>query len=707
MTDVALASRWLAMLYGRTEAGWINLFGLEKATGRRRTGWAPVDNLAALGPVIEELGAVGDVWFGAAPRSERLEGGARGGVHLCTSIPALWLDIDLAGPAHKIPKLPRDKSTVVALLNRFPYQPTAVVHSGYGMQPWWFLLEPVEAGRAVALLGRWQATWDRIADEFDVHLDHVSNLDRVMRLPGTFNWKLDDPVEVKLRAKFERAYNVTDLEDFLEPEPKPAEREQRLAMTGHLAGTQFNERVKPGDILKSLSWIHVRTDRGRDSHWRHPKATNEVSATVYIDDGYTAVWSETVHAATGIPLRRPMDPFGLYTWLVHHGDFRASHADLLTKGYRDLDTGPKTRVRRLEHIQMAPAGAYSLVTRRASSVTPVHPEWLWLRWLPKGKLVVLEADPGTGKSTVALDLAARISRGATMPDGAAGPQPSVVLLMSAEDDLDDTTVWRLKAAEAGLDRVEHVEAVTDENGELTPVTLPLNVTPLWEKVEQTGAKLVVVDVLSSYLGGEVDAHKDASVRRALQPLVEMARATRVTVVLLRHLRKERAGKAIYQGGGSIGIAGAARAVHAIGYHPENLEVRVLAAVKVNIESRPKSISFRLTSHDSLPCASVTWGETVEVSADDLLSIVPLNPDTQLGSCRQAIRELLPMGKELPSQEFLKQLLDLGFTKSTIDRARGQEFVFARQSGFHSDTGYQGWLLSRRLGLPANGNGKKL
>jgi 5S rRNA maturation endonuclease (ribonuclease M5) len=59
-------------------------------------------------------------------------------------------------------------------------------------------------------------------------------------------------------------------------------------------------------------------------------------------------------------------------------------------------------------------------------------EWLWRGRIPLGKLSVLDGDPGLGKSTIALDLAARVSQGQPMPDGTQGLQGGTVLL-SMED----------------------------------------------------------------------------------------------------------------------------------------------------------------------------------------------------------------------------------------------------------------------------------
>jgi RecA-family ATPase len=72
-----------------------------------------------------------------------------------------------------------------------------------------------------------------------------------------------------------------------------------------------------------------------------------------------------------------------------------------------------------------------------SEVKPESVEWLWPGRLPKGKLSLIEGDPGTGKSTLTIDLAARVSVGGELPDGM-GCEAAGVVLVSAEDGPADT-----------------------------------------------------------------------------------------------------------------------------------------------------------------------------------------------------------------------------------------------------------------------------
>lgn len=54
---------------------------------------------------------------------------------------------------------------------------------------------------------------------------------------------------------------------------------------------------------------------------------------------------------------------------------------------------------------------------RASAIQPVAIRWLWQDWLPEGKLSLLAGSPGTGKTTLAVAMAAIVSAGGVWPDG--------------------------------------------------------------------------------------------------------------------------------------------------------------------------------------------------------------------------------------------------------------------------------------------------
>lgn len=198
--DVEVALGFLGNLYAASDgAGWLNLFGIDRRNGQRSTAWAQLANLEQLAGDITRLGSYGDLWFGVAPRSEQLDGGRRGGGAHCLSIPALWLDVDIAGAAHHAAGLPQSRQEAVQLVQLYSRRPEAVVSSGYGLQCWWSLSEPLLAAEATVALDRWRITWEGLCDGLGLKIDNVFNIDRIMRLPGSFNFKGPEPVSVTVR----------------------------------------------------------------------------------------------------------------------------------------------------------------------------------------------------------------------------------------------------------------------------------------------------------------------------------------------------------------------------------------------------------------------------------------------------------------------------------------------------------------------------
>jgi hypothetical protein len=200
--DIELALAFLSYIYATSmEGGYVNLFGIERGSGQRRTAWAPVEDLTKLAQPLWELGTRGDVWFGCALRKEPLPNGARGGEPDCLSIPGLWLDVDVEGPGHRREGQAKSFDEARLFIGRHPAKPDAIVRSGYGFQAWWLAVEPLYANEALDYLARWRATWLGYAREAGIVIDDIFDLPRIMRVPGTYNHKLSEPVKVTARWK--------------------------------------------------------------------------------------------------------------------------------------------------------------------------------------------------------------------------------------------------------------------------------------------------------------------------------------------------------------------------------------------------------------------------------------------------------------------------------------------------------------------------
>jgi hypothetical protein len=325
-----------------------------------------------------------------------------------------------------------------------------------------------------------------------------------------------------------------------------------------------------------------------------------------------------------------------------------------------------------------PGEPLTAIVRLLSEVQPETVEWLWRDRIPLRKLTVLDGDPGLGKSTLTLDLAARLSRGAPMPDGTPGLFGGVVIL-TAEDGLADTIVPRLEAVGADRSRIVALEGVRLDDSEHTP-TLPDDLPALTEAIAYVRARLVVVDPLVAFLGAAVDSWKDQSIRRALYPLAQLADYTGAAVVAVRHLTKGEGGQALYRGGGSIGIIGAARAGLLVARDPDDAQRRVLAVTKSNLGPEPCSLAFRLEAGPN-GAARVAWEGTSPHGAGALLA-TPSDPETrsELERADDLLRELLADGP-LATRELEQAAEAEGISRRTLQRARGRLKTVRQRDGF--------------------------
>ncbi len=245
-------------------------------------------------------------------------------------------------------------------------------------------------------------------------------------------------------------------------------------------------------------------------------------------------------------------------------------------------------------------------------VEPAPVQWLWEPYLARGKLAILDGDPGTGKSFLTIDLAARLSRGGTMPGGPVrfGARETV-LLLNAEDDARDTIRPRLRAAAGDPKRVRVYAA--PGIGLTRPPQYPDDLAELEAAVNATRAALVVIDPLPAFFPTETSA-----LVRAVQQLVHLAHDTGACVLLVRHLRKSGGANPLYRGLGGIGVVGMARTALALSRHPDDPTLRVLAQTKTNIGPPGAALAFRLTATEPGP-ATVEWVRQLELTADDLFA----------------------------------------------------------------------------------------
>ena len=226
-----------------------------------------------------------------------------------------------------------------------------------------------------------------------------------------------------------------------------------------------------------------------------------------------------------------------------------------------------------------------------ADVRPSAIDWLWQNWIALGKVHVLAGEGGRGKSTILCNTTAITTTGTRWPDGASASEPGSVIILAAEDDVEDTLAPRLMAAGADLARVFVIRSVFDENRR-RGFSLQADLERLEAEIgKRDNVKLVIIDPVSSYLG-KVDSHKNADVRSVLEPLGEMASRLRVAVICNNHFSKG-GGSANSRVIGSVAFVNQARAAFIVTPDEDDDTRMLLIPSKMNIAPIRHGLAYRI------------------------------------------------------------------------------------------------------------------
>ena len=292
-------------------------------------------------------------------------------------------------------------------------------------------------------------------------------------------------------------------------------------------------------------------------------------------------------------------------------------------------------------------------------------QWLWYPYLPKGKITIVQGDPGEGKTTFVLALSALLTHGLPMPGCTEGTPPMNIIYQTAEDGLADTVKPRLTTLGADCSRV----LVIDESER----ELTLSDRRLAQAIQETNAGLLVLDPIQAYLGDGVDMHRANEVRPIFKRLGQLAEQTSCAILLVGHMNKMQGVKSAYRGLGSIDFRAAARSVLLVGRSKDDPDVRVVVHDKSSLAPEGASVLFSLNSEQGF-----SWNGFCDTTASDLLS--GSGPSiTKTEQAEHLLLELLQNG-EVASEELLRQASALGISERTLKIAKQNRGVISVRRG---------------------------
>jgi putative DNA primase/helicase len=325
------------------------------------------------------------------------------------------------------------------------------------------------------------------------------------------------------------------------------------------------------------------------------------------------------------------------------------------------------------------------------SLTPRSVDWLWPDWLAQGKLHILAGSIGTGKTTIALALAAVVTTGGRWPDGSRTPLGDV-LMWSGEDDPTDSLLPRFLASGGDPERIYFVGSM-GEGGARRPFDPSRDVPALIEAARRLPfLRLLIFDPVVSAITG--DSHKNAEVRRGLQPLVDFAAEAGCAVLGVTHFTKGTSGREpIERVTGSLAFAALPRIVLATAKPAEADGKRRLVRAKNNIGPDGGGYEYDLILEPlygyGFEAQRIAWGSSLEGTARELLNDVEQPAEgaggSKLPEAKTWLLDMLATGA-MPVGNLKSAAGANGIAWHTIERAKKALGIVAAKGGMNS-----GWL----------------
>lgn len=307
-------------------------------------------------------------------------------------------------------------------------------------------------------------------------------------------------------------------------------------------------------------------------------------------------------------------------------------------------------------------------------------EWLWYPYIPYGKITIIEGDPGEGKTTLVLKLAAALSRGLPLPcDDDKEYEPIHIIYQTAEDGIEDTIKPRLVKAGADCSMIRVIDETDNE--------LSMTDDRLEQAIIKTGARLIILDPIQAYIGATVDMHRANEIRPVLKHLGIIAEKHNCAIILIGHMNKASGSKSTYRGLGSIDIQATARSVLLVARLRDKPNIRIMSHDKSSLAPAGDAIGFEMTEDSGMVCIG-----PYDITIDELLSGNEGRGKKKLDIAENFIKEYFGPNKIIPSNEIMMEAAKRSIKRNTLLSAKKKLGITSDKEKAEDGTIYWTWVM---------------
>ena len=229
-----------------------------------------------------------------------------------------------------------------------------------------------------------------------------------------------------------------------------------------------------------------------------------------------------------------------------------------------------------------------LVYKTADTLSPKRTRWLWDGWIPLQAITLIAGIEGLGKSTYALHLAARLTRGQL--EGEYFKKPVNVSLYTTEDDPQSIIVPRLLAAGADMKRIAFIEGKQKGDNNIQPISIEKDIDLLKSHIVDRDTKVLILDPIVTRLDENRDSNDYRDVRTVLETLGQILQNNDAVCIGVTHFNKST-GPIENRVIGSRAWRAVVRSLVCIHRDEENEHERIVTHSKCNYGPSQQSLRF--------------------------------------------------------------------------------------------------------------------
>ncbi len=438
------------------------------------------------------------------------------------------------------------------------------------------------------------------------------------------------------------------------------------------------EGEKDVQTLQSLGKCAVSLPDGAKSKWKDSYTEYFKDKTVAIlpdnDEPGRAYAEMIVKNISEVATVKIIDLKVVWDDMPEHGDI----TDYINRFGEDA-FGAVTELANKTEPERAESGIITL-----DDVESRETQWLWYPYIPLGKITLLTADPGTGKTFFSLYIAAVTSTGRPFFGQTEHREPMKVIYQTAEDGIADTIKPRLEPMQPNFKNIMFIDE--------TEKTLSLSDNRLEKIVARYRPALIIFDPLQAYLGAKIDMHRANEVRPIMARIGHIAEQYNAAVIFIMHNSKMSQNKAMHRALGTIDIPAVARSMLMMGKDPEDSKQKLICHEKSSLAAHGDTIKLHIDPANG----GIVFDGFSDLCADDILNVVSKTrnkPSPKKDEVKELILQILNEGQNIGSAT-KKQIETLvyanGYSERTMYNAKSESELQTVQVGYENKVTW--WIL---------------